>query len=374
MSTYTPASLRARFSLSAKITSAAALDAFIFDTLANGNPAAADLLHHALGNRKKLIPRHQDDATLLDTKADKIHLVAQWITASLADNAAWLHNTRANGIPVKLDNGLDKAYADAKRYIFGSKTLPNFTKRKKERIDKLAENDLVEGILLFGLSDRRLLLTTYEISNGEIVFKITDKDVSTCWIHKPDKRIFCFRGWSNPSSAPETKGRTKKMFANRLALAKMLDVNRLESLFGFIGAYAFARMGFLPDMRSKDLPYVLDTARTRAYELYDNGKIDKKRLAQIITICGQRKAPKALWRLADLRDDIDAAPLGFHLLHNNIWKGIFNLDNPDQMARARTYIGPDHFDAVMQYADRMMQSTQIPTPWPDTPRQRLALS
>ena len=45
------------------------------------------------------------------------------------------------------------------------------------------------------------------------------------------------------------------------------------------------------------------------------------------------------------------------MLHNNGWDGVFFLDNPKQMARARAYIGPDHFDAVMELGDRIKQSS-----------------
>ncbi len=225
----------------------------------------------------------------------------------------------------------------------------------------------VSGLLLFGLENRPDLKlkarNTVIYNQTEFTIRSTGPHcIQTFWTHLPTERAFRFNGWRCISDAPENKGLTKKLFANRLALAHALGVRCMTSSFANIGAYAMARMGFLPYMPiAENLNSVMAFAEKRANQLHDYGKISDTQHNAITAIVARTNVPEALWQLADLRDDIRGTPLGFYLLRDNCWAGVFTLDKPDQMARARAYIGPDHFDAVMDMAESIKVNAQART-------------
>lgn len=105
------------------------------------------------------------------------------------------------------------------------------------------------------------------------------------------------------------------------------------------GGYAWARMGATP-VHPED---AFDGIILKAAELYRRGKITKERFNQIAAIVddGYDGNAKAMWDLADMRDDIDGLPLGNRLLSGLDWQGAYDLTDPQTIERINRYINPD---------------------------------
>lgn len=193
-----------------------------------------------------------------------------------------------------------------------------------------------------------------------ITFQSKKSATRTCWSHNHEQKSVHFCGWKGSEI-------TGQLFANRLALYQALDCTMIKSMFGHVGKYAFARYGFLPDSDSwsclkagmkKNLPYLAEK-----YALDDS-----------ITTCLHDKFenpdPRGLWDIVDIPHRIDGKPLAYLLMGSHAtWRGTFDLKNPEQVNRARSYIGPDIFDASMANARRLSPTTP-PAPALSTPTGR----
>lgn len=168
--------------------------------------------------------------------------------------------------------------------------------------------------------------------------------------------------FSGLSYKKQGQGLAKQFMANRLALYDTLGTRTLLSSFAHVGAYAFAKFGFLPDQKS------WDRVRLRLIDKID-GFCDKygvpDQTKEEITAILLSDEPESMWALADHPCKVDNRAISYRMMEEAhlYWDGTFNMNNPAQMTRMRNYIGPQTLDAAMENARKVMSvSTPVQKP------------
>lgn len=142
------------------------------------------------------------------------------------------------------------------------------------------------------------------------------------------------------------QGLGRRLEANAVALFDKMNVSRIEiNAGGTIGAYTWARFGFLP--HASNWPYLADQLRHRLGRIADKVPAD---IRAVVNTLLDAPDPRAIWPLVDLRHTVDGEPLGVALLKQmpNGWDGKLVLSNAEQRARFDAYvktapvIGPKH--------------------------------
>ena len=302
----------------------------------------------------------------------ELDTIATYLAKSIDEDAEWLHHKRDDGIPMSLTFGYGKLLADARQALHGNKkaTLP--FQRIPVRIvphnstielnpndeEKLIKNtglssDQIQRILGFNLKKpHHIKIDIWSDNSGGIdglSFHMTEPSsgLETRWAHSPFYKAISFEGWEYHGET--NRGALKPLMANRLALAHVSGIEKISSIFGVVGAYAFARVGFLPHPDQWVALRAQIEARLDS-NVYASAMTDDQ--IQTVRDIIQSPDPKALWKVADLRDQItdmdgQQVPLGSFMLRRLMWMGEFDLNNSDQMDRAKSYIDKDGplFDA-----------------------------
>ena len=308
----------------------------------------------------------------------EIDLVAEWIKSARQTNAAWLNHRTADGQIVALSRGFDKASAEARKYFFGTKRKPEPVLASmpgndvqiitfgNERTKTVYSRTLAEpltaqqmtDILSYNIPDR-LRISYNRFATGvsmrdvepQISFHLEglNSHTETRWSCNPDKGETTFSGWRGSRI-------TKQLFANRLALYNVLGCPEIDSRFGDVGRHAFARLGFLPIPQSwSQIRFGLKVTLDVAANQLDLTQETKARIAEII----EKRDPRALWELVDMPERINGKPIGYALLKgiDGNWSGTYDLNNPEQLARTRAYVGADVLDGAMDNARKVAAAT-----------------
>lgn len=301
----------------------------------------------------------------------EIDLVAEWIKSARQTNAAWLKHRTADGQIYALSRGFDKAAAEARKYFFGTKRKPEpiLASAPGNDVQTVTYNDnrttmtysrtLAEpltakqmtDILSYKIPDR-LRISYYRFATGPDMKDVTPEiaihleglgsHTETRWTCNPDDGSTTFRGWRGSHI-------TKQLFANRIALSDALGCPEMRSHFGDVGRHAFARLGFVPVLQSwSQLRYMLKVTLDNVASKLELSPETKSDIAEIIA----KKEPQALWELVDMPQRVQGKPLGYMLLKaiDGNWSGTFDVNNPEQMARTRAYVGADVLDGAMENA------------------------
>lgn len=218
--------------------------------------------------------------------------------------------------------------------------------------------DLFAAILSFRVEGE---LEGWIISTPRTIsFSLTEKESGL------ETRFYCLpqaeppqAHFSGLSYQKQGQGLAKQFMANRLALYETLGTRTLLSSFAHVGAYAFAKFGFLPDRKS------WDRVRLRLIDKIDgfcdtHGVPDRER--EEITTILLSDEPESMWALADHPCKVDGRAIAYRMMEEAFlyWDGTFDMDNPAQMARMRNYIGPETLDAAMENARQVMRTAAPP--------------
>lgn len=304
----------------------------------------------------------------------EIDLVAEWIKSGRQSDAAWLHRRTADGQILALSRGFDKAVAEARKYFFGTKhkapvphaaipgndvqTItygdnPTRTIYSETLAAPLTAQQMTD-ILSYKIPDRlRISYNRFALGvdmmdvTSEIAFHLEglNSHTETRWTCAPDKGEATFHGWRGNHI-------TKQLFANRLALYSVLGCPEINSRFADVGRHAFARLGFLPIAQSwSQIRFGLKVTLDTLARQLDLPQITKDRVTDII----ENRDPRALWELADMPERIGGKPIGYVLLKaiDGNWSGTYDLNNPEQLARTRAYVGADVLDGAMDNARKV---------------------
>ncbi len=331
--------------------------------LSKNSPEAEALLRLTLGRKMKPVLRLQTPKDTADFLS-KLSRIAKWIHTSLEMDSPWLHDLTDRGTPVKASNGFDKAHAEANKYFYGHKRTPSrgtplrgeqkygyelvYTRNVDKFLNKLPLSpENMAKILSFNIKDK--LSITFDAAAENFDFRILgeNSNTSTKWSQHPSRSLASFNGWNG-------KKITKQLMANRLALYSVTQCDHVESLFGAVGAYAFARYGFLPSTSGWDgIRFKLLEKLSTQCAAHNISNIVQKKFRHILL----SDKPTSLWDLVDtIECDRDGKSFAFRLIHDAkiMWNGFFDLKNPEQMNRARKYIGAEKFDAAFANAERLV--------------------
>ncbi len=210
--------------------------------------------------------------------------------------------------------------------------------------------DQMARILSFEVKDS--LRITFQIQadgNHNFIVLGNDTKTNTSWFQNWDESTIGFSGWTG-------KKITKQLMANRLALYEVSNCPSVTSKFGFVGAYAFARYGFIPEQGDWDaLRKKINTVLDSACDICNTPLGTDGRIRDIL----KSEDPKSLWTLIDepLRGRNNYESFAYYLLSKAglNWNGKFDLKNEEQMERARNYIGREIFDASFDNARQIAQ-------------------
>jgi hypothetical protein len=130
-----------------------------------------------------------------------------------------------------------------------------------------------------------------------------------------------------------------------MALASVLACPISRSEFENVGAYAFAKYGFIPSQ--DDWSRVRRVAEERWNECCEDNAdlIDSIWDIKIRSILSSDDS-KSIWELADIKDH----KIGQHLLLDNCWGGEFDLNDTEQVERMRGYVGAHKWDGAFENA------------------------
>lgn len=214
--------------------------------------------------------------------------------------------------------------------------------------------DQMASILSFGIKDRLDISLTYQINTPDgdtpesITFDVEEAKSATltAWFNNLQKGEVFFTGW-------EGQHITKQLMANRLALYDALGCREISSAFVNIGAYAFARYGFIPDLSPWQI--LREKLQTALPALSQKFNLSAETIRKLEIIAANND-PRTIWQLVDMPDEVGGKKLAFVIIHDELqgqWGGVFDLNNSEQIARARTYIRADIFDASRENARRV---------------------
>ena len=126
-------------------------------------------------------------------------------------------------------------------------------------------------------------------------------------------------------------GGCKELYRNLLPFYKALGVQEVTLSADEVGSYAWVRYGFRPDVEEWKL--LREKIRASLEGLMLEGDIDDEQVSEIEDILASDD-PNSIEAIANLEK-----PLGFRLLHKNIWKGTLDLTDKKMVAKLRQYIG-----------------------------------
>lgn len=325
------------------------------------SPALFDAVSKPDANGKRLF----DTASISPSTNKKLMLVLQWLDDSFDNFVGWRDQPNINNVPIDSDAAFDAtlaaatshywngrtpkstAFSDAPLKTEGGMTLPTDYPLNPEQIRTILGRTLTSGASIEA-----------EVKNGDrsrIEYTVKDEEgtglESAKWSHNLATDTVEFTGW-NYTAAAQGKGGMQKLMADRLTLAEKLGVARMTSNFLEGGAYAFARVGFLPTREQWD-----SVRKTAAKKL--KTAVQKKTVPLDVATETQKlldsEDPRSIWQLSDLRHKAGDVPIGRHLLSDNGWKGTLDLHDEEQMTRFKNYIGTSELDASAKNAAHIGQ-------------------
>lgn len=315
-----------------------------------------------------------------------VKCVVDYLEKAVERQADWLSDLNDDGIPKKLSGGYQKLARQASRQAKQDRAKKEKARQnRQEKITAEIEKRQAEGSFIrefnitngIGANDSEMIkvlsyLTHYEIDDDIITDARVERDytgaIDVRFSSQNDKGLYTnfairthekemgFAGWGSPTAGHKT-AITKQFFANRIALCTYFGVERMRSMFGYVGSYAFARYGFVPDKSSWQ--GVKEEAQER-YETIKHKIPEDDR--DIIEQALKSDNPKAIWQLADRKFKIktrspvsertERIPIGLALLGNNGWSGTFEMKDKEVLARAKKYIDQKkpRFDRAMERA------------------------
>ncbi len=307
----------------------------------------------------------------------ELDLVAEWIKAGRQSNAAWLKQHAPDGRVAMLTHGFDKAAAEARKFFYGTKKKPPVYHPAAQDIQTLIytgeegartvySDDIMHplsaqqmtDILSFRIPDRMRVVYSRVAVNPDMT-KILPQihfhlegfrsRTNTRWSCDPVKGETTFAGWSG-------KDITKQLFANRMALYTVLGCTDIKSNFANVGQYAFARYGFLPTVNSwSQISYSMLVMLPAISQKLGIAPDIQKNIEDIL----HDKDTRALWKLVDLpHRTADGKSIAYEIMKmsNATWQGTYDLNNPEQVARTRAYVGPEMYDAAMDNAHKVTRT------------------
>ena len=242
----------------------------------------------------------------------------------------------------------------------------------------------------------------YDKQNLHFSLSNYEYGMSTSWYVVPQTRRVCFFGWNNDKRKAQPQGGTKQLMANRMALYSALGMEEILSKFAFVGSYAFARYGFVPESREEWCEKLRPFISERCQILKNAGLALPDDVDAILSRALSSDDPKSLWDIADIRfqpdvsvlnhdetvalngvshvgegsllqqdfgqaahatghlwfvrdlDKCQGKTLGQILLLNGLWSGRFDMNDQDQIARVRRYTGADTFDRSCENAGNVL--------------------
>lgn len=136
-------------------------------------------------------------------------------------------------------------------------------------------------------------------------------------------------------------GHAQRIVGNIADLAVELEVTRIELHTEDVGGYMWARAGAVP---MGETAFLRDDMRRRLDRLMVRRAIVPARHQEVVRLIDAvRLDPKAMWAIANLKDDVESShvrdlngdrrwALGKELLTGSRWHGVIRLDDP--LARA----------------------------------------
>ena len=301
----------------------------------------------------------------------KLELVRDSIQHALDRNDPWItKKSSEQARPKNLKGRFDKVYERAELYAHQNRTnflaIPecHSVAYREDCVDhieygngQLITKEDLGNILTFNTYGRfELECFGFTSQNYNCRLQEGFSGLRTGWEYNLGHSVD-FKGWGFDIQKTG-RGLLKPLLANRVALADEFGCREMHSMFGMMGAYVFARAGFVP---AEDSWIKLRTdILKRLSDLEDEIGITPELSERVRQICAQ-DSPSSIWEIADLKDpvketyrifgieyEIKPNTIGKYLLMDNIWEGTFNLDNPKQMQRLAQFVGPDVLDKSFQ--------------------------
>lgn len=268
---------------------------------------------------------------------------ALWLRYAIQKNAEWLKETQETGIPHQLTGGLGRVFKNAGKF------LQNY----KDHCNYIDGPESFTQILTFNMKGK-WEGEIHETEEGGFQFKILEhfSGLHTLFHCDLQNNTVRFMGWRYEKTG---MSHAKQLMANRLALYQVLGTKELRSMFGYVGAYAFARYGFVPEKESWDVlrENLLSALDDFCYRR-NVGTSVKESILSVL----KSGNPYSIWDLVDIDYKLEGRAVAFELMKfaGGNWRGTFNMNNAAQMTRMRNYIDPETLDAAMENARKIMNA------------------
>ena len=329
-----------------------------------------------------------DDQTL-----DDVHFIAKWLRAEVDRNAAWLSKCDVVGRPkVLVRSDLESLCNFAKRqqrkygpgkkktlHLFDNrdddpaehfhmddetrKAWPLFSSDSPEKFFREMTEGLLKGtqlhLVLYPDGDLKSITYNYNFNShfdrGEEFYSFQR--------HFSNGRAF--HAGASVSGNLQGKGIGKIVNAHLFELYKKIGIKDINIAADFIGAYAWARLGFVPTQKSWDEIKESIGKRLDFIEAHPSQKDGPlpSRYVDILRKALAADDPKSLWFIVDqetsyygttlgklLTLPLDILPKSFPKeksqriswgLKNFIWSGLLDMQDPDCVIRFKAYLYAD---------------------------------
>jgi hypothetical protein len=286
----------------------------------------------------------------------KITTILDWLQKEEARGAAWLARRDAAGfIPKLRSKNLDHLYAAAQKGIRRHYAIAVAATSPKV---VLAQGTSAEAIIkTTGLTPEALLekLTeglpqagtalhiSYTPGTRSLHFTLKNdysrnKNFQFSRSIQMDRKS-AYHGGAGVSDAWEKRGIAARSNANFIALYQALGVTRIGITAGHTGAYAWGRLGFVPEetrswpLLKKDIGARLDALEAEPPREGPLSEVCVRFLRAMLA----SDDPKSLWAIVDQETPCNGSTLGKVLLIGNMWEGTLDLADPDCLTRINAY-------------------------------------
>ena len=168
-------------------------------------------------------------------------------------------------------------------------------------------------------------------------------EMARSFIQSPDRGLFVRHSLLALQTEAQGSGFAKKFLQNSMKLYREMGVKfvTLDANIS-MGSYAWARFGFTPSAEGwKDVVRSV-SAKLRVMKQAQDLKLSPA-TEKILEKALASKDPKAIWKIADLRETVTAGgpkdPIGRRLLQGLDWEGRLHLDDAAAMKRFDAYAG-----------------------------------